>query len=293
MSSRCRSGARRWCSARRSSRSRRRSGRRGRAGTRSARSSTCSAATRASTWSATTTASRSRRGSCTRGRWSSSAASMRAPPPASTSAPDHRAGFAALIGRPNAGKSTLLNRLLGQKLAIVSPKPQTTRNRIRGVRTRSDAQVIYVDTPGLHAPRGSLGEFMAATVAQAVQEVDLVVVVADATAAGDPAADAVLWAALDPVTVPAVLALNKVDLVPARPRLLPLLEAYAARYPFRTLIPISAADGTGVDRLEESVVALLPPGPPPPPPDTVTDQPETFFVAEMIREQLFRVLRQE
>ncbi len=218
---------------------------------------------------------------------------MRAPPPASASMPDHRAGFAALIGRPNVGKSTLLNRLLGQKLAIVSAKPQTTRNRIRGVRTRADAQVIYVDTPGLHAPRGSLGEFMAATVAQAVQEVDLVVVVADATAVGDPAADAVLWAGLAPVTAPAVLALNKVDLVPAKPRLLPLLEAYAARHPFRALVPISAAEGTGVDRLEESVVELLPLGPPLYPADTVTDQPETFFVAEMIREQLFRTLRQE
>ena len=102
-------------------------------------------------------------------------------PPPSTSAPDHRAGFASLIGRPNVGKSTLLNRLLGQKLAIVTPKPQTTRNRIRGIRTRPEGQVIYVDTPGLYPPRGKLGRFMASTVAQALEEVDVVILVADAT----------------------------------------------------------------------------------------------------------------
>ena len=217
---------------------------------------------------------------------------MSGPPEPSTSAPEHRAGFASLIGRPNVGKSTLLNRLLGQKLAIVSPKPQTTRNRIRGIRTRPAGQVIYVDTPGLHPPRGKLGRFLASTVAQAMEDVDVVVLVADATAPVEPAGGAV-FQALETVTAPVVLALNKVDLVADKAALLPRLQAYAERYPFRALVPISATRGTGVTRFEEVVLALLPPGPPLYPADTVTDQPETLFVAETIREKLLLTLRQE
>jgi GTP-binding protein Era len=217
---------------------------------------------------------------------------MSAPPPPSTSAPDHRAGFASLIGRPNVGKSTLLNRLLGQKLAIVSPKPQTTRNRIRGIRTRPEGQVIYVDTPGLHPSRDKLGRFLASTVAQALEEVDVVILVADATAPVEPPGSGVVQA-LQPVTAPVVLALNKVDLVPDKTRLLPRLQGYADRYPFRALVPISAMDGTGVDRLEEVTLGLLPVGPALYPADTVTDQPETLFVAETIREKLFLTMRQE
>jgi GTP-binding protein Era len=213
-------------------------------------------------------------------------------PAPSTSAPDHRAGFASLIGRPNVGKSTLLNRLLGQKLAIVSPKPQTTRNRIRGIRTQPAGQVVYVDTPGLHPPRGKLGRFMASTVAQAIEDVDVVVLVADATARVDPAG-ADVFQTLQSVTAPVVLALNKVDLVADKAALLPSLQAYADRYPFRALVPISASTGTGVARFDEVVLGLLPPGPPLYPADTVTDQPETFFVAETIREKLLLTLRQE
>jgi GTP-binding protein Era len=207
-------------------------------------------------------------------------------------APEHRAGFASLIGRPNVGKSTLLNRLLGQKLAIVSPKPQTTRNRIRGIRTRPEGQIIYVDTPGLHPPRGKLGRFLAATVAQALEEVDVVILVADATGPVESSTEGVLQA-LRPVTAPVVLALNKVDLVPDKTELLPRLQAYADRYPFRALVPISAMEGTGVDRLEAVTLDLLPVGPALYPPGTVTDQPETFFIAETIREQLFLTMRQE
>ncbi|HWC03187.1 MAG TPA: GTPase Era [Methylomirabilota bacterium] len=217
---------------------------------------------------------------------------MSTPPEPSTSPPDHRAGFASLIGRPNVGKSTLLNRLLGQKLAIVSPKPQTTRNRIRGIRTRPEGQVIYVDTPGLHSSHGKLGRFLASTVAQALEEVDVVILVADAAAPVESAAEGVFHA-LEPVTAPVVLALNKVDLVADKARLLPRLQAYADRYPFRALVPISALDGTGVDRLEAETLKLLPEGPALYPADTVTDQPETFFVAETIREKLFLAMRQE
>jgi GTPase len=217
---------------------------------------------------------------------------MSTPPPRSTSLPDHRAGFASLIGRPNVGKSTLLNRLLGQKLAIVSPKPQTTRNRVRGIRTRPEAQIVYVDTPGIHPPQGKLGRFLASTVTQAMADVDVVVLVADATTPVE-ASGAGVFEALRPVTAPVVLALNKVDLVPDKSQLLPRLHDYADRYPFRALVPISATNGTGVDRLEAVTLELLPAGPALYPADTVTDQPETFFVAETIREKLFLATRQE
>ncbi len=207
-------------------------------------------------------------------------------------APGHRSGFVAISGRPNVGKSTLLNRLLGQKVAIVSPKPQTTRNRITGILTRPDAQIVFVDTPGLHTPRGPLGQFMAATAAQALQGVDVVVFVAEATE--DPAAlEEAPLRALQAVGAPVILALNKVDLVADKRWLLPLMEAYAARHPFREIIPISAADGTNLDRLEAAILGLLPVGPAYYPPGQVTDQPETFFVAETIREKVFLFTRQE
>jgi GTP-binding protein Era len=213
-------------------------------------------------------------------------------PPPSTSSPDHRSGFIAIIGRPNVGKSTLLNRLLGQKVAIVSAKPETTRNRITGIRTVPGAQIVYVDTPGIHSPRGRLGEFMAATVAQALEAVDGVVYVADATEA--PArVDGAALDSIRAVEAPVLLALNKVDRVPDKDRLLPRLAAYAARYPFREMIPISARRGTGVDRLERAILGLLSPGPAFYPADQVTDQPETFFVAETIREKLFNATRAE
>jgi len=207
-------------------------------------------------------------------------------------APEHRSGFVAIVGRPNVGKSTLLNRLLGQKVAIVSPKPQTTRNRITGIRTRPEAQVVYVDTPGLHQPRGKLGQFMVATVAQALEGVDGVVLVAEARER-PTALDESALAALRDVTAPVLLALNKIDLVPDKRRLLPLIEAYTGRFSFREVIPIAAADGSGVDRLERTILTLLPPGPAFYPPEQVTDQPETFFVAETIREKIFLLTRQE
>jgi GTP-binding protein Era len=217
---------------------------------------------------------------------------MSVPPEHSTSSPEHRAGFASLIGRPNVGKSTLFNRLLGQKLAIISPKPQTTRNRIRGIRTRPEGQIVYVDTPGLHPPRGKLGQFLASTVKQALEEVDIVILVADATAPVESATGET-FQALRTVAAPVVLALNKVDLVPDKSRLLPRLEAYAARHPFRALVPISAKTGAGVARLESAALELLPAGPALYPAETVTDQPETLFVAETVREKLFLAMRQE
>jgi GTP-binding protein Era len=190
------------------------------------------------------------------------------------------------------GKSTLLNRLLGQKVAIVSPRPQTTRNRITGIRTWPDAQVVYVDTPGLHAPRGKLGEFMAATIAQALEEVDGVLFVAEASEKPGALSEPAL-AALGAVTAPVLLALNKIDLIADKRRLLPLIAAYTARVPFREVVPISATRGQGVERLESAIRELLPPGPAFYPPDQLTDQPETFYVAETVREKIFLLTRQE
>jgi GTP-binding protein Era len=213
-------------------------------------------------------------------------------PPPSTSSPDHRSGFVALVGRPNVGKSALLNRLLGQKVAIVSPKPQTTRNRITGIRTLPHAQVVYVDTPGLDPPRGRLGAFMAASAAQALEGVDAVVFVAEAVDPS-PARDAESLGRLGAIPRPVVLALNKIDRLEDPRPVLPLLEAYAGCYPFHALVPLSALTGAGVDRLEGLLLALLPVGPAFYPPDTVTDQPETFYVAETVREKLFLSTRHE
>ncbi|MFQ5829707.1 MAG: GTPase Era [Candidatus Methylomirabilia bacterium] len=204
----------------------------------------------------------------------------------------HRAGFITLIGRPNVGKSTLLNRLLGEKLAIVSPRPQATRTRVTGIRTGPDAQMIFVDTPGLHEPRGKLGQLMVNTVHRALEGVDVVCLVAEATE--DPLRlDEQLFKAVVAVSGAAFCCLNKVDLAEPKERVLPLIEAYHARYPFREIIPISATDGTNCDRLLALVQDALPEHPPFFPPDTLTDQPETFYVAEVIRESLFLLTREE
>lgn len=237
---------------------------------------------------------------------------MRAPLPRSTSSPesgseggsaprpmapdaaqsDHRSGLVAIVGRPNAGKSTLLNRLLGQKVAIVSPKPQTTRNRITAIRTLPGAQVVYLDTPGLHGGHGMLGEFMAATAAQALDGMDAIVLVADVPR--EPGGvDPEILAALAAARAPTLVALNKIDLLTDKRRLLPVLEAYRRQRPWHALVPIAARAGTGVEALERAILGLLPPGPPLYPADTLTDQPETFFVAERIREQLFLLTHRE
>ncbi len=207
-------------------------------------------------------------------------------------AESHRAGFVTIAGRSNVGKSTLLNALLGQKVAIVSPRPQTTRTRIVGIKHLPGAQIVFIDTPGLHAPKGKLGDFMTKTVERALEAVDLALVVAEAT--DDPTAlDEGALEPLRAVTCPVFLCLNKADLVREKANLLPLLEAYRSRYPFREMIPISAMDGTNLDRLLALVVASLPVSPPYYPKESTTDQPETFFIAEVIREQLFHLTFQE
>lgn len=202
-----------------------------------------------------------------------------------------RAGFVALVGRPNSGKSTLLNRLVGEKLAIVSPRPQTTRNRITGIRNLPHAQVIFIDTPGLHAPTGKLGAFMRQTVERALEDVDLVCVIADVTEPGRP--DEELLGMLREHRGAAFAILNKVDRLRAKAALLPLIEAWRGTGRFREIVPVSALDGTNCDRLLSLIVEALPEHPPFFPVDATSDQPETFYVAEVVREKIFALTHEE
>jgi GTP-binding protein Era len=210
----------------------------------------------------------------------------RVPPPA------HRAGFVALVGRPNAGKSTLLNRLVGEKMAIVSRRPQSTRTRITGIKHLPAAQIVFVDTPGLHPGGSHLSQLMLKTAERALQDVDLVCWVADATARPDRPDDEALDR-LRACRVPVYCCLNKIDLVVPRSRLLPLIASYRTRYPFAEIVPISAEEGTNCDRLLELIVSALPERPAYFPADHLTDQPETFYVAEVIREKIFHFTHQE
>jgi len=202
-----------------------------------------------------------------------------------------RAGFVSLIGRPNAGKSTLLNRLVGEKLSIVSARPQTTRNRITGIKNLPHAQVIFVDTPGHHPAAGKLGRFMLTTARRSVEDVDVVCLVVDAPEGDDPGE-----IVLDPLrryAGPVFCVLNKVDRVRPKSRMLPLIETWQRGYAFAEIIPVSATEGTNCDRLLDLIVRRLPEHPPFFPPDATSDQPETFFVAEMIREKVFHLTREE
>jgi GTP-binding protein Era len=195
-------------------------------------------------------------------------------------------GFISLVGRPNVGKSTLLNRLVGTKLAIVSDKPQTTRNRIVGVRNYEGGQVVYVDTPGIHRPQHRMNVRMMDVAREALAEVDLIALVVDASersAGGDRFALKLVESASHPV----VLVLNKIDLV-SRPRLLPMIDSWSKAWPFADIVPVSAETGENVDRLEQVFLDRLPEGEPMYPPDYLTDQPERFFVAEIVREQVLR-----
>jgi GTP-binding protein Era len=197
-----------------------------------------------------------------------------------------RSGFVALVGRPNAGKSTLLNRLVGEKIAIVSDKPQTTRNRITGVRNYAQGQVVFVDTPGVHRPMHRLNVRMVDAALQALTEVDVICAVVDAS---EPpgGGDRFVMDILRKAVAPRVLALNKVDLVP-RERLLPMIERYDRDVGFADIVPVSALTGDNVDRLEQVLLSHLPEGEPLYPDDYLTDQPERFFVAEIVREQVLQ-----
>jgi GTPase len=202
-----------------------------------------------------------------------------------------RSGFVCILGRPNAGKSTLLNALVGEKLAIISPKPQTTRNRIQGVvhvprrKGKGGGQIVLVDTPGVHRPDSSLGRKMMVEVREALEGCDLVLVIMDVTRKFDPRDQFALDLLKRPRTK-AFLVLNKVDRIREKSKLLPLIEEYRKLYDFSEVIPISALKRKGLDKLLEMVISTLPAGPAYFPEDQVTDQPARFMAAEIIREQV-------
>ena len=197
-----------------------------------------------------------------------------------------KSGYASLIGRPNAGKSTLLNRIIGEKVAIVSDKPQTTRNRILAVKTYEDGQIAFVDTPGIHRPLHRLNVRMVDAAVDTLREVDVVVLVFDASTRPGQG-DEYVSNLLKDVKTPAVLVLNKIDLV-AKSRLLPLMEQVQRWHNFAAIVPVSAATGDGVDQLERVLLEQMPEGEPGFPTDYLTDQPERALVAETVREKVLQ-----
>jgi len=210
------------------------------------------------------------------------------------SPPDFRCGYATIIGEPNVGKSTLMNTLLGQKISIVTNKPQTTRHRVLGILSAPGHQVIFLDTPGIIKPRYLLQEVMMQFAGAAMQDADVLVFMIEATNPGTGAdlAHREAFAKLEGLRKPVLLAINKVDLV-EKAQLLPVIDFYAKAYPFREIFPISAMRADGTAELVKAVVGLLPFHPPFYPPDIVSEQHERFFVAEMVREKLFQKLKEE
>lgn len=203
-----------------------------------------------------------------------------------------RSGFVSILGRPNAGKSTLLNALLGTKLAIVASKPQTTRTIVQGVLNLPEAQIVFLDTPGIHRSDSMFNRRMMETVRTAVEDRDVLLYLADATL--EPRAeDEQAIAVVKKSEAPVFLLLNKVDRVQDKRNLLVRIEQYKAIHDFAEYIPISALKGIGLDDLKQSIVARLPEGEPFFPPDHLTDQPERFLVAELIREKILRKTQQE
>ena len=209
-----------------------------------------------------------------------------------------RSGFVCILGRPNAGKSTLLNALVGEKLAIISPKPQTTRNRIQGIvhiskqKGRPGAQVVLIDTPGVHKPDRSLGRKMMAEVRQAIEACNLILLISDVTERVGPA-DKFMLDMVRKSGTPAFLLLNKIDRLPDKQNLLAIIDQYRKLHDFQEIIPISALKRDGLDRLLDKVIQALPEGPQYFPEDQVTDQPARFMAAEIIRERVLLTTKEE
>ncbi|PDM41371.1 MULTISPECIES: GTPase Era [unclassified Geobacillus] len=203
----------------------------------------------------------------------------------------YKSGFVSIVGRPNVGKSTFLNRVIGQKIAIMSDKPQTTRNKIQGVYTTDDAQIIFIDTPGMHKPKHKLGDFMMKVALNALREVDLILFMINAEE-GFGRGDAFIIEQLKEVNTPVFLVINKIDKVHPND-LLPLIDQYKNLYPFAEIIPISALQGNNIETLVEQIKKYLPEGPQYYPPDQITDHPERFIIAELIREKALHLTREE
>jgi len=201
-----------------------------------------------------------------------------------------KSGFVSIIGRPNTGKSTLLNSILGEKVVIVSEKPQTTRNRIRGIKNMENAQIIFLDTPGIHKAKGHLNEFMVKEAMSALEDMDIIIYLVEAT--GKIKDELFIIESLKRVRCPVLLGINKIDMV-RKDSILPLMDEYSSLYPFREIIPLSARKGEGMDELFRCIVELLPEGPKYFTEDILTDQTERFVVAEIVREKVFELTREE
>lgn len=207
-----------------------------------------------------------------------------------------RSGYVSITGRPNVGKSTLLNTLLGQKIAAVTEKPQTTRNRIIGIKNLENAQIIFIDTPGIHKPRHKLGEFMVKEAKEAIKDVDLVLLMVEPWSFKDtvgihPEVTEILDI-LKKADKPVILTINKIDRI-KKVEILPLIEQYSRLFNFREIVPISALHGDGLDRLLKVIIDALPEGVPYYPRDQITDQIEKFIVSELIREQVMKHTEEE
>ena len=207
------------------------------------------------------------------------------------SADQFRSGFVSIIGRPNVGKSTLLNSIMGEKIVITSDKPQTTRNRIKGIHNIPGAQIVFIDTPGIHRAKSMLNRYMVEEALASIREVDAILFLVEAdVSAGSQ--ESLILELLSAVKTPVILVINKIDLAP-KELLLKSIEQYARLYPFREIIPVSALSGDGVERVVASVYGYLPEGPRYFPDEILTDLPERFIVAEIIREKVFRLTRDE
>ncbi|RHW38569.1 GTPase Era [Lysinibacillus yapensis] len=203
----------------------------------------------------------------------------------------YKSGFISIIGRPNVGKSTFLNRVIGQKIAIMSDKPQTTRNKIQGVLTREDSQMIFIDTPGIHKPKHKLGEFMIKVSKNTLREVDLIMFMVNAEQ-GIGKGDEFILELLEGTKTPVFLVVNKIDQIHPD-ELITIIETYKVKYPFAEIVPISALQGNNVDHLLGTIEKYLPEGPQYYPADQVTDHPERFIISELIREKVLHLTREE
>lgn len=204
---------------------------------------------------------------------------------------NYKSGFVAVIGRPNVGKSTLMNNLIGQKVAIMSDKPQTTRNKIMGVLTQEDAQILFIDTPGIHKPKHKLGEYMLREAEGSLREVDVILFVVDVTAEMG-AGERYILDNLANVRTPVILAVNKIDRI-EKPKLFPIIEKYTSQFQFTAVVPISALDHTNFAGLVDEIKKHLEPGPQYYPEDMITDQPERLVIAELIREKVLHLTKEE
>lgn len=204
---------------------------------------------------------------------------------------NYKSGFISIIGRPNVGKSTFLNRVIGQKIAIMSDKPQTTRNKVQGVLTLENSQMIFIDTPGIHIPKHKLGDFMLKVAKNTLREVDVIIFMVNAV---EPRGkiDEYIMEMLENNETPVFLVINKIDQVHPE-KLIDIIESYTKKYNFAEVLPISALQGNNVEKLLETIQSYLPQGPQYYPADQVTDHPERFIISELIREKVLHLTREE